>query len=143
MYDDRIRRRALALLEHRTLSQVSRDLGVSRAALRSWRDGAPRTRASDCPRCDGAALDPIAYSALLGYYLGDGCISRAARYFTLRVSCDRTYPGIIADVEAVMAAVRPSGRTHRVRAPGVIVVQSNWKHWPCLFPQHGPGRKHE
>ena len=17
-----------------------------------------------------------------------------------------------------------------------------WKHWPCLFPQHGPGRKH-
>ena len=18
-----------------------------------------------------------------------------------------------------------------------------WKHWPCLFPQHGPGRKHE
>jgi hypothetical protein len=25
----------------------------------------------------------------------------------------------------------------------VVVVQSNWKHWPCLFPQHGPGRKHE
>jgi hypothetical protein len=24
-----------------------------------------------------------------------------------------------------------------------VVVQSNWKHWPCLFPQHGPGRKHE
>jgi hypothetical protein len=22
------------------------------------------------------------------------------------------------------------------------VVQSSWKHWPCLFPQHGPGRKH-
>jgi hypothetical protein len=20
---------------------------------------------------------------------------------------------------------------------------SNWKHWPCLFPQHGPGRKHD
>lgn len=19
----------------------------------------------------------------------------------------------------------------------------SWKHWPCLFPQHGPGRKHE
>lgn len=18
-----------------------------------------------------------------------------------------------------------------------------WNHWPCLFPQHGPGRKHE
>ena len=23
------------------------------------------------------------------------------------------------------------------------MLQSTWKHWPCLFPQHGPGRKHE
>ncbi len=23
-----------------------------------------------------------------------------------------------------------------------MTVQSNWKHWPCLIPQHGPGRKH-
>jgi hypothetical protein len=23
------------------------------------------------------------------------------------------------------------------------VVQGNWVHWLCLFPQHGPGRKHE
>ena len=23
------------------------------------------------------------------------------------------------------------------------MVQNSWKHWPCLFPQHGPGRKHE
>ncbi len=27
--------------------------------------------------------------------------------------------------------------------PGAIVVQNCWKHWPCLFPQHVPGRKHE
>jgi hypothetical protein len=24
-----------------------------------------------------------------------------------------------------------------------VVVHSYWKHWTCLFPQHGPGRKHE
>jgi len=24
-----------------------------------------------------------------------------------------------------------------------MVVQNCWKHWPCLLPQHGPGRKHE
>ena len=24
-----------------------------------------------------------------------------------------------------------------------VVVATNWKHWPCLFPQHGPGRKHD
>jgi hypothetical protein len=27
--------------------------------------------------------------------------------------------------------------------PGCVEVMSHWKHWPCLFPQHGPGRKHE
>ena len=21
-------------------------------------------------------------------------------------------------------------------------MQSDWMHWPCLLPQHGPGRKH-
>lgn len=29
-----------------------------------------------------------------------------------------------------------------VPAPGTTVVQTGWKHWLCLFPQHGPGRKH-
>jgi len=23
-----------------------------------------------------------------------------------------------------------------------IRVEVRWKHWPCLFPQRGPGRKH-
>ena len=23
-----------------------------------------------------------------------------------------------------------------------IVVSNHWKHWVCLIPQHGPGRKH-
>lgn len=36
-----------------------------------------------------------------------------------------------------------SCRCRRVTAPGTVVVQSYWRHWPCLFPQHGPGRKHE
>jgi hypothetical protein len=26
---------------------------------------------------------------------------------------------------------------------GCTDVKSTSKHWPCLFPQHGPGRKHE
>ncbi len=35
------------------------------------------------------------------------------------------------------------GNVFAIGAPGTTVVQSNWKHWPCLLPQHGPGRKHE
>ena len=23
-----------------------------------------------------------------------------------------------------------------------IRIEARWKHWPCLFPQHGPGLKH-
>jgi hypothetical protein len=84
-----------------------------------------------------------AYSRLLGYYLGDGCISRARGGYVLRVSCDRTYPGIVSDVSESITGVRRAARVHHVPAPGVVVVQSGWKHWPCLFPQHGPGRKHE
>ena len=25
---------------------------------------------------------------------------------------------------------------------GCIEICASWQHWPCLFPQHGPGRKH-
>lgn len=143
MYSDRARDEALSALgDGASLSAVSRELGVSRSTLRAWR-AAPDGRTAACSLCDGSALDGHAYAAMLGYYLGDGCISRHARYYVLRMSCDAKYPGIIADVERSMACVSPNRRTFRVRAPGVIVVQSNWMHWPCLFPQHGPGRKHQ
>ena len=38
-----------------------------------------------------------------------------------------------------------AGRSFLTRlAPrGASSCRSHWKHWPCLFPQHGPGRKHE
>ncbi|SDC97047.1 hypothetical protein [Nocardioides lianchengensis] len=59
------------------------------------------------------------------------------------MSCDQTYPGIVDDVVKLIESVRPHRRVFQVTAPGAVVVQSNWVHWPCLFPQHGPGRKHE
>lgn len=31
----------------------------------------------------------------------------------------------------------------RVQAPGCVAVTGYSVHWPCLFPQHGPGRKHK
>ncbi|CUR54066.1 conserved hypothetical protein [metagenome] len=124
------------------LSEVSRALGVSRASLRAWRDPL-RPVSRECPFCDGAPLPRSAYGALLGYYLGDGTVSVHGRHTALRICCDAGYQGIIRDVEALTGAVRPLRTTFRVSAPGVCVVQSNWKHWPCLFPQHGPGRKHE
>jgi hypothetical protein len=30
-----------------------------------------------------------------------------------------------------------------VHCVGCVAVSAHWSHWPCLFPQHGPGRKHQ
>ena len=41
-----------------------------------------------------------------------------------------------------MAEVLPN-KVGLSRKVGCTEVGAYWKHWPCLFPQHGPGRKHE
>lgn len=147
MHPESLREQAIALLESGwSLNAASKHLGVSRAALRGWRDNGivPRGQPRLCFVCRGHACgDTAAYAALLGYYLGDGCVCRQGRTYSLRVSCDETYPGIVADVGRAIGAVRPDARVGHVRAPGVVVVQCYWNHWPCLFPRHGPGRKHQ
>jgi hypothetical protein len=90
-------------------------------------------------------LPKEAYSYLLGVYLGDGCISAAARgVWRLRVSMDTAYPDIIDEVCRAMEAVVPGKRACCYPPPGrgYVEVSMYWKHWPCLIPQHGPGRKH-
>ena len=44
-----------------------------------------------------------------------------------------------------MKLVMPSSSVFCASQHGVACtyVKSVSKHWPCLFPQHGPGRKHE
>jgi hypothetical protein len=147
MYAIGIRQQALALVSNgRSMNSVSKELGISRAALRDWREHGVELKCPSilCFVCEGVPpSNAAAYSSLLGYYLGDGCVSRMRRTFALRVSCDRTYPRIVADVTDLATQVHVGGKVCHVRGPGVIVVQNCWNHWPCLFPQHGPGRKHE
>jgi hypothetical protein len=134
----------MELLAQHSVSEVSRQLGVSRASLRDWRDRGidPSGRAA-CPMLEGQPAEPAAYAALFGFYLGDGCISRVGRSYSLRITTDASYPRVIEEVGRLMVEVRGRGPVNRVRAPGCIVVCGYWNHWPCLFPQHGPGRKHE
>ncbi len=85
-----------------------------------------------------------AYAELLGWYLGDGYISHGRRgVFNLHVYNDRTYAACNAHIQDLMRAVKPGGRPHTRTVPGCLVITVSWKHWPCLFPQHGPGRKHD
>lgn len=128
--------------------QVSRATGVPRSTVREWRTGAVRNRPprqSGCPICEDHPLDPANYAYLLGLYLGDGCISTHARgVFRLRIVLDARYPGIIEECRRAMNLIRLHGRPPgAVQHVGCVEINSYWKHWPCLFPQHGPGRKHE
>ena len=41
-----------------------------------------------------------------------------------------------------MRAIRPDNKILKVQKQGCTEVLSCSRHWPCLFPQHGPGKKH-
>jgi hypothetical protein len=132
--------------------QISRITGISRPTIRDWRHRPiswpvvrPVLGASACPRCDRGDLNRRAYAYLLGVYLGDGYISRQPNgVFKLRISCANRYPGLIQECRDSVAAVKGRRRLPGiVQKVGCVEVYSGWNHWACLFPQHGPGRKHE
>ena len=126
--------------------------GVAVKTLRRWRrlyqrQGLPRGQghlAPPCPRCDGGPLPGSSYAELFGWYLGDGYLSLGRRgVFNLHVINDAHYVALNAHLVELMATVKPTGRPHTRRVSGAVITTVSWKHWPCLFPQHGPGRKHE
>ncbi|KUN71011.1 hypothetical protein AQJ46_15295 [Streptomyces canus] len=145
MYDVSTRKRALALVaQGRSLNSVSRQTGISRAAIRSWQE-----RVEPLPRMappdPGPPADDQAYAYLLGLYLGDGCISahrRSAGYY-LRIACADAWPGLIQECREAITQVRPGIGVYAVQREGYRMVTSYSRHWPNLFPQHGPGKKHE
>lgn len=93
-----------------------------------------------------------AYVYLLGLYLGDGCISAHRRaVYRLRIFLDARYPGIVAACEQAIREVMPGNKVGRRAyasdyshgAQSTVQLSSYSRSWPCLFPQHGPARKHE
>ncbi len=102
-----------------------------------------------CPTCGAAEhrfheLGPD-YVHLLGLYLGDGAISKHRReVFRLRISLDVRYPEIVEECASAMQSVVPRNRVNRqLRSCNCYDVNAYSKSWPCLFPQHGPGVKHQ
>ena len=127
--------------------QIQRLTGIPRETVRDWRWGRRKNaRRSDC-RIEGhdfTTLPAGPYTYLLGMYLGDGYIARHPRVWRLRISCDSRYPGIIEECRQAMEAVMPGQHAYLLPLKSRCVeVSMSSKHWPCLFPQHGPGRKHE
>ncbi|QCX75937.1 hypothetical protein C9F11_11290 [Streptomyces sp. YIM 121038] len=153
LYGTEVRQKALALLHGGVRNaDVARQLGLPPSTVGVWlhRDRArrgelPLARPHECPRCDKRKLDTKAYSYLLGWYLGDGYISQHSdhRAPSLRITCDDSWPGLMDECERVVRAVFPDGSTCRARKVGCHDIKIYSTHLPCLFPQHGPGKKHE
>jgi hypothetical protein len=84
-----------------------------------------------------------AYTYLLGQYLGDGTLSRGrGDVWSLRIACADSWPAIMAECTSALRALRPYNSVSHLHRQGCTYVTARWKHWPCLFPQHGPGMKH-
>ena len=89
--------------------------------------------------------DTHSYAYLLGAYLGDGYVANTGRSFQLVITLDAIYPDIIEECRAAIVltlpTTRPRGNPHPVHRS--VRVTAGCKDWPELFPQMGPGRKHE
>lgn len=130
--------------------EIARRVQIPRSTVRDIRrrrtDSPPR---AFCPRCWDRArqmrFTADEYCELLGLYLGDGCVSRAARTSSLRIALDGAYPGLVDRTRGLLQRCMNGRPVQIVRAPdsNVRVVQAHSRHWSCLFPQHGPGPKHE
>jgi hypothetical protein len=93
------------------------------------------------------------YVYLLGLYLGDGTVSAHRRgVFRLRIFLDLRYPLIIDECRSAMSTVLPQNKVHCLERfstftpsdhPSHVEISSFSKAWPCLIPQHGPGKKHD
>ncbi|MFF5204483.1 transcriptional regulator [Streptosporangium sp. NPDC000396] len=152
MHDVTVRKRVRQLLESgQTISSVSRQTGVSRSAIRQWRDhpGHVSPLVASCPRCLVTPEPPEpqdAYAYLLGLYLGDGCISvigdPAKQVWSLRIMCADSWPGLQEECVEAIISIRPGNKVRRLPRQGCTEINSFSKHWPHLFPQHGPGKKH-
>ena len=88
---------------------------------------------------------PPTYAYVLGLYLGDGNIARTSRRSQcIRIVLDGAYPEIVDEcVQALARLIPVPVRVYTDRTPRRIVVQASSGVWITLFPQHGPGRKHE
>jgi len=159
MHNQAIVAEALALRgEGLGARRIARRLDLPVATVRDWLAGRVpnHSRSSDggvaaklCGRCgqDAHRFDELQseYVYLFGLYLGDGNIASHPRgVYRLRITLDIRYPGIIESAKDAIHHIRNRNATaFRRRHQNCVDVSSYWRCWPCLLPQHGPGKKHE
>ncbi|WP_069770191.1 hypothetical protein [Streptomyces sp. LUP30] len=145
-----IRAQAVALMRQGVANRVVAErLTIPRGTVGWWRSEDRRVRGetyeqpTDCPKCTDRQFDETAYSYLLGLYLGDGHIVSKPKQHHLSVFCNASQVGLIVAAEEAMRNVMPLPSVSQRHKAGCVEVKSYTRHWTCMFPQHGPGKKHE
>ena len=158
MYLPRVRAAVLELVDAGFNDcEISRRTGIARTTVRDMRRyrhsarqrGRLEALTETCPRCWRWAkpmrFTSEDYAELLGLYLGDGSISECARTWRLRIALDAKYREIIGQTLELLARCFPENGAHV--APGskgnCVRLSLYSSHLVCLFPQHGPGPKHQ
>ncbi|MCI4061703.1 transcriptional regulator [Micromonospora sp. R77] len=135
--------------EGHSIRSVARSLSLPYATVWHWCVDRPEPAvvgtALRCFRCSpdvAQPTDPGAYSYLLGLYLGDGHLAVTPKVPVLRIACTNIYPDLVdACARAMLATL--ALKVQRIPKRGCVSVESSGRHWPCLLPQHGPGKKHD
>ena len=149
MHPPHLRQQAISLKSAGiSFTEIYRTLGVPRNTVSCWlySSRAKNVKIDDrCPFCTvpPRPIDrPSDYALLLGLYLGDGHLLMTERIPKLKIACDLRYPGLIEEAAQAMYACGARTVGHQPNE-GRDDVRSLWMHWPCLLPQHGPGKKHD
>lgn len=133
--------------------EVARRTGIPRTTVRDWRRptylGRRAKGLETCARCWKPSrrirLSEGDYAELLAVYLCDGHVSSYPRAQRLRIFLDSKYPQIVEDCRALLGRCFPDSsvgcQTRHNGSMSVLWVYS--KHLECVFPQCGPGKKHE
>ena len=109
--------------------------GTRREGKHTWRpvprcDDAPSTRRRT-PSCSVGTSATA--TSVVG---GAGC-------YNLHIYNDEKYRPSTRASPTLMRRSNQAAAHTRAWSPGCVITTVSWRHWPCLFPQHGPGRKHE
>ncbi|WP_316740366.1 helix-turn-helix domain-containing protein [Streptomyces sp. MK7] len=126
-----VRQKALTLLrDGMKNADVARQLNVPKGTISYWKH-VDRARRGECP---GRAQRPACPRC-------DGELNM--RSPSLSIACAEVHPGLVDECERAMRSVFPNNSVCRVRRKGCWEVKLYSMHVWCLFPQHGPGKKHE
>jgi hypothetical protein len=137
-----------------TQVEIAAAVGVGQTTVSRWLRGgdgvleSPMRRRGDrsqcptnCARRNAVPAEDYAY--LLGQYLGDGSIAHTRRgVYRFFLACCAAYPDIIDECRRSIRAVLPVNVVGQRSRSGMVELNCYSTHWPCLFPQHGPGKKH-